>query len=314
MIEMKVGKGEKIRLLVIQGPTASGKTELAIRIAESLGGEIINADSMQVYRGMDIGTAKPSPDLQKRVRHHLLDIVSPDKNFSAGDFRREAVKAISEIHSRGAKPILVGGTGLYIRVLLKGLVEVPPADPEYRKELQELIERSGGDFLLSKLALLDPVSAAALHPNDHVRIIRALEVFRQSGSPISAFRDRHGFMAEEYDYLKIGIRLSREELYSRINRRVECMIDEGLEDEVKGLLASGYDLELKSMKSIGYREMCSYLAGECTIDEAVELIKRNTRRYCKRQETWFRGDSEIYWVEYPKSFASIINHVHAFFD
>lgn len=310
---MSFDRAGNIRLLVIQGPTASGKTELAIRIAEAVGGEIVNADSMQVYRRMTIGTAKPSPELLQRVRHHLVDIVSPDQNFSAGDFRREAARAITDIHARGAKPIVVGGTGLYIRALLKGLVEVPPADQEYRDELREIFDRSGGDSLLSMLAAVDPATAATLHPNDHVRIIRALEVFRHTGVPVSAFRERHGFATEEYSYLKIGIRLDREVLYDRINRRVDSMMEEGLVDEVRGLLVSGYGRELKSMRSIGYREICSYLAGECTLEEAVELIKRNTRRYCKRQETWLRGDNEIYWVEYQKSFASIANHVHAFF-
>jgi tRNA dimethylallyltransferase len=306
--------GDKIKILVIQGPTASGKTGLAIRLAEAIGGEIVNADSMQVYKGMDIGTAKPCKDLQNKVPHHLIDIVSPEQNFSVGDFRKEAVKAIADIHARGAKPIIVGGTGLYIRALLKGLAEVPPADDEYRMELQELLEHKGGEFLLSQLALVDLVSATALHPNDHVRIIRALEVFRLTGKPISEFRGCHGFMTEDYSYLKIGIRVERAELYARINHRVDEMINDGFIDEVIGLLALGYGRELKSMRSIGYREICSYLSGETDLDKAVSLIKRNTRHYGKRQETWLRGDPEISWVEYPKSFDTIQNHVIAFFD
>ncbi|GAM11592.1 tRNA dimethylallyltransferase 2 [Geobacter sp. OR-1] len=311
---MNSSRKDGIRLVVVQGPTASGKTDLAIRLAEAIGGEIVNADSMQVYRGMDIGTAKPSPDLQQRVPHHLVDIVTPDQNFSAGDFRRAAVKIIEDIHSRGLKPIIVGGTGLYIRALLKGLAEVPPADTEYRDQLQIILEQGGGKGLLAELAQVDPLTAAVLHPNDHVRIVRALEVFRQTGSPISKFRQDHGFKSEEYRYLKIGIRLDREELYDRINHRVEKMICDGLENEVRGLINAGYGRELKSMNSIGYREMCAYIAGEASPDEAVDLIKRNTRRYGKRQETWLKGDAEISWVEYPKSFATIKNHVNAFFD
>jgi tRNA dimethylallyltransferase len=305
---------EKIRVLVIQGPTASGKTDLALNLAEAIGGEIVNADSMQVYRGMDIGTAKPSPELQNRTPHHLIDIVSPAHNFSVGDFRREAVQSIAEIHDRGAKPIIVGGTGLYIRALLKGLAEVPQADADYRLELQELLDQGGGELLLSRLMLVDPDTANVLHPNDHLRIVRALEVFRQTGIPISKFRKNHGFMADDYKCLKIGIRVEREELYRRINNRVECMIAEGFVDEVRGLLESGYDRELKAMKSIGYREICSFIEGECSLDEAITLIKRNTRHYGKRQETWLRTDTEISWVEYPKSFATIKNHVDAFFD
>lgn len=305
---------EKIRVLVIQGPTASGKSDLAVQLAEEIGGEIINADSMQVYRGMDIGTAKPSPDCRGRVPHHLLDIVDPDQSFSAGDFRRAAVKAIEEIHSRGHKPVIVGGTGLYIRALLKGLVEAPPADAAYRDELQALLAVGGGETLLSRLALVDPETAAILHPNDHVRIIRALEVFRLTATPISRFRTTHRFMAEDYRCLKIGISVDREELYRRIERRVDSMLAEGFIDEVRRLLGQGYSSTLKAMKSIGYRELCSCMAGEISIEEAVTLIKRNTRRYAKRQETWLRGEREISWVEYPKSFATIKNNVIAFFD
>jgi len=311
---MHNGKKEKDRLLVIQGPTASGKTDLAVKLAEEIGGEIVNADSMQVYRGMDIGTAKPSPDLRNRVPHHLLDLVNPDRNFSVGDFCIEASKAISDIHCRGAIPIIVGGTGLYVRALLKGLADLPQADARYREELQVKLESNGGEVLLAELALVDHETAAILHPNDHVRIVRALEVFRQTGIPISRLRTIHGFTAEKYKSLKIGIKVEREELYNRINRRVESMVDYGFVDEVRRLLVSGYSKELKSMKSIGYREMCSFLSGECSYDEAINLIKRNTRHYGKRQETWLRSDQEISWVEYPKSFDTIKNHVHAFFD
>lgn len=310
---MKSPQDQKTKVLVIQGPTASGKSDLAINLAEAFGGEIVNADSMQVYRRMDIGTAKPSCDQQSRVPHHLLDIVAPDVNFSVGDFRREAVTAIADIHSRGALPIIVGGTGLYIRALLKGLAEVPSADAPYRAELQELLAQGGGELLLEKLMIADPETAVVLHPNDHVRIIRALEVFRLTGIPISQLRGNHRFMSDEYASLTIGIRVERGELYRRINCRVETMVEAGLVDEVRGLLEAGYGAELKSMKSIGYREICSFLAGEYTLDKAVELIKRNTRHYAKRQETWLRTDPEISWVEYPESFATIHNHVHAFF-
>jgi tRNA dimethylallyltransferase len=303
----------KIKLLVIQGPTASGKTDLALHIAEEIGGEIINADSMQVYRGMDIGTAKPSPETRRRVPHHLLDIVNPDVNFTANNFRQAAAPVIADIAGRGRKPIVVGGTGLYIRALINGLVDAPPADELYRAQLQQIANSEGGEVLLERLEVVDPVTASRLHPNDHVRIIRALEVYHQCGKPISGIRDIHGFSIDDYHCLKLGINVSRDELYKRIDCRVDRMLADGLVDEVRGLLSCGWSSGLKAMKSIGYREICSYINGEFSFEESIRLIKRNTRHYAKRQETWFRVDPEISWVEYPETFAIILNHVNAFF-
>ncbi len=304
----------KIRLLVIQGPTASGKTDLALRLAEEIGGEIINADSMQVYCGMDIGTAKPSPELRLRVPHHLIDIVNPDVNFTANQFRQNAERAIADIVRRGRKPIVVGGTGLYIKALIKGLVEAPPADELYRAELQEIVTREGGKALLERLGAVDPVTASNLHPNDHLRIIRALEVHSQSGRPISEIRQSHGFKLDDYLCHKLGISVKRDELYQRIDGRVDRMMADGFIEEVRGLLSSGYPSELKAMRSIGYSEICAFIKGEYPLEEAVRLIKRNTRHYAKRQGTWFIRDPEISWVEYPETFAIILNHVNAFFD
>jgi tRNA dimethylallyltransferase len=300
---------EKIKIVVISGPTGSGKSDLAVRIAEEVGGEIINADSMQVYRGMDIGTAKPPAEEQARIPHHLLDIVSPDENFSASDFRREATAAIEDIDRRGKKAIVVGGTGLYIRALLEGLVDSPTGDPELRQQFADV----PGEELLRRLAEVDPETAGRLHPNDRVRIVRALEVFTQTGRPISAFRSEHGFATTYYDALKVAIQVDRQELYCRIDKRVDQMLADGLVDEVRSLLDQGYSRELKAMRSIGYKEISSYLAGEMTLDRAVELIKRDTRRYAKRQMTWFCRENEIYWLEYPKRFASILEHVIEFF-
>ncbi len=304
----------RIRLLVIQGPTASGKTELALRIAEEIGGEIINADSMQVYRGMDIGTAKPSDEQRLRIPHHLVDIVDPDLNFTANHFRQEAKRAIDDIVSRGRKPIVVGGTGLYIRALIKGLVDAPAADEAYRAELQEIAAREGGEAILYRLAAVDPVTASILHPNDHVRIVRALEVHRHCGRPVSEMRESHGFSLDDYLTLKMGIHVERHELYRRIDCRVDRMMADGFIDEVRRLLLLGYSTDNKAMKSIGYSEICSFVKGEFPLEEAVRLIKRNTRHYAKRQETWFRRDPEISWVEYPETFDIIINHVNVFFD
>lgn len=310
---MMVDGEDKIKVVIILGPTASGKTDLAVRLAERFDGEIVNADSMQVYRGMDIGTAKPSPPLRQRVPHHLVDIVTPDVNFSAADFRREAAAVIDDIHRRGKRVFVVGGTGLYIRALLQGLVDSPRGDESIRRELVELAQTVGNEELLHRLAMVDPETAERLHPNDRLRIIRALEVYRQTGRPISSFRGEHGFADTYYDCLKIGIRVERQELYRRVESRVEEMIEQGLIAEVEGLLRAGYTPDLKSMRSIGYKEICAYLAGGCTLDEAVQLIKRDTRHYAKRQMTWFNKDFEINWVEYPESFATICNHVIEFF-
>ena len=312
-IEAKVAQRcDKARVVVIVGPTASGKTDLAVRLAEGCAGEIVNADSMQVYRGMDIGTAKPSPELRQRVPHHLIDIVEPDVNFSASDFRREAARAIADIVERGRRAFVVGGTGLYIRALLQGLVDSPSGAETVRRELEETAERFGNEALLEELARVDPVIAAWLHPNDRLRIVRALEVYRLTGRPISQQRSEHGFADEYYRALKIGLTVERRELYERIDRRVERMIAEGLVEEVRALLGRGFSPGAKALRSIGYRQVCGYLAGEYGLDEAVRLTKRDTRHYAKRQLTWFNKESEIKWVEYSDNFASIYKYVMEF--
>jgi len=300
---------EKIKLLVLSGPTGSGKSELALRIAEEIGAEIVNADSMQIYRGLDIGTAKPSAEELARVPHHLLSIITPDLSFTASDFRREAAAVIADIDSRGKKVIVVGGTGLYIRALLEGLVDSPDGDPELRLQFADL----PGEELLERLALVDPETASRLHQNDRLRLIRALEVYSQTGRPISAFRSEHAFSGSYYNPLKLAIRVERQELYRRINLRVDRMLQDGLVAEVASQLALGYGRELKALRSIGYKEISSFLAEEITLDEAVSLIKRDTRRYSKRQMTWFSKEKDIYWLEYPESFASILEHVIEFF-
>jgi tRNA dimethylallyltransferase len=303
----------KMKIVIILGPTASGKTDLAVRLAECFGGEIVNADSMQVYRGMGIGTAKPSPEMRRRVPHHLIGIVEPDIDFSASDFRREATRAIADIAGRGKRVFIVGGTGLYIRALLQGLVDSPSGAGVIRGGLEEQARQEGNDALLRELARVDPVTAARLHPNDLVRIIRALEVYRLTGVPISRQRSAHGFSGDYYLPLKIGLAVERRELYERIDRRVEGMMAEGLVEEVRTLLDRGFSPRLKALRSIGYRQICAYLSDEYPLDEAVRLIKRDTRRYGKRQMTWFNNDKEIKWVEYSDNFATICNHVIEFF-
>lgn len=303
----------KPRIVLVVGPTASGKTELAIRLAERCNAEIVNADSMQVYAGMDIGTAKPSSDELRHIPHHLIDIVTPDRNFSASDYRMAAEEAIRDIIGRGKNVIVAGGTGLYVRALLKGLVDSPRGKEDIRRHLSEMSEREGKEAMLARLAQVDPATASRLHPNDLVRIIRALEVFHETGRPISEFREDHAFGGDYYRTLKIGISVDREELYRRIERRVDGMLALGLVQEVENLVRSGYGPELKSMRSIGYRHICSLLNGECSYEEIVALIKRDTRRYAKRQLTWFRTDREIKWVEYPDNFDTICSNVIEFF-
>ncbi|ACH38000.1 tRNA (N6-dimethylallyl-A37)-dimethylallyltransferase [Citrifermentans bemidjiense Bem] len=301
-------KEKKIKVIVLGGPTGSGKSDLAVKLAEEIGGEIVNADSMQVYRRLDIGTAKPSAADLARVPHHLIDILDPNEDFTASDFRREATAAIADIERRGKRAIVVGGTGLYIRALLYGLVDSPTGDPELRRQFDDV----PGEELLRRLSLVDPETAARLHPNDRVRLIRALEVYTQTGRPVSAFRSEHAFSDVHYQVLKMAIRVERQELYRRIDLRVEKMLEDGLVEEVRLLLAAGYGHELKALRSIGYKEITAYLAGEMTLDEAVTLIKRDTRRYAKRQMTWFGKENDIYWLEYPGSFATILGHVIEF--
>ncbi len=302
------------KLLVIVGPTASGKSALALRLAEQLDAEIVNADSMQVYRGMDIGTAKPSAEERARVPHHLLDVADPDRLFSAADFANAADAVIADITARGKRAIVVGGTGLYIRALLKGLVDSPSGAGEIRAALQEEAGRLGNEAMLELLRQVDPEAAARMHPNNLVRIIRALEVYRMTGVPLSRYQQEHDFGRERYRALQIGIRVERAELYRRIERRVDAMVASGLEREVRRLLNAGWNRDLKAMRSIGYKEMTAWLTGECTQDEAVALIKRDTRRYAKRQLTWFNAERDILWLEYPEKFDTISQLAHEFFD
>lgn len=302
------------KVLVICGPTASGKSELAFRLACELNAEIVNADSMQVYRGMDIGTAKPTPQQRALVPHHLLDIVYPDHPFSAADFADAADAAIRDIVARGKRVIVAGGTGLYIRALLKGLVNSPGGDRETRDNLHGEAARIGNEAMLERLRLVDPDLAAGLHPNNLLRIIRALEVQRLTGIPLSRHQKEHAFAVRRYETLQIGISVERPLLYRRIEERVERMLDDGLPEEVRGLLASGFGRELKAMRSIGYKETAAYLAGEISLEEAATLIKRDTRHYAKRQLTWFNADSDILWFEYPEKFGTILQHAIHFFE
>jgi tRNA dimethylallyltransferase len=304
----------KPKILVICGPTASGKSELSLELARKLNGEIVNADSMQVYRGMDIGTAKPTPEQRAEIPHHLIDVADPDQSFSAADFAETAGEVIRDISSRGKRTIVVGGTGLYIRALLKGLVDSPGDTGEVRQELRTEARERGNQAMLEELRRVDPELAEQIHPNNLVRIIRALEVFRLTRIPLSRYQQEHAFSNEGYQSLQIAIRVDRATLYQRIDGRVERMLADGLLDEVRHLLASGYTPEMKAMRSIGYKETIAHLGGASDLDEAIRLIKRNSRHYAKRQLTWFNADNDILWLEYPAKFDTILNTAIDFFE
>jgi len=263
--------------------------------------EIINADSQQVYRYLDIGTSKPTPAEQKRVPHHLLSIVNPDEEFSAAQFKERARRAVSDISSRGLLPLVVGGTGLYIRALTRGLFLAPAKSEELRAQLRQMEEREGKESLYRQLQEQDPLSARRINPHDTLRIIRALEVLHLTGVPISRHQQAHAFDDAPYEVLKIGLMRERTELYRRIDERVGQMIGVGLADEVRALLAAGYASSLKSLQSIGYKQMAAFIQGCLTREEAVQQMKRDTRRLAKRQLTWFRHDPDIAWIMLPEA-------------
>jgi len=299
------------KIVVIAGPTASGKSGLAVDLALSLSGEIVNADSMQVYRGMDIGTAKPTADEQKSVPHHLLDVVDPDEAFNAALYRRKALPVIADICSRGKTCLVVGGTGLYIRALLRGLMEAPPSDPELRKELHREWQRHGPGPLHERLRNIDPVAAASIHPNDRTRIIRAIEVASTSGRMFSDLTKTHGFRDLKLRALQICLHMERDLLYERINKRTQQMISMGLIEETRALLKNGYSPELKPMKAIGYRHIIRYLQGKWSLEEAIACLQRDTRRYAKRQLTWFRAEPDAIWID-PRAVDMVLDKIHRF--
>jgi tRNA dimethylallyltransferase len=287
-------------VLAIVGPTAIGKTKLSLDIASTFDCEIISVDSMQVYRYMDIGTAKIKPDEMQSIPHHLIDVAFPDEEYDAARFCKEATAAIQEITAKGKVPLLAGGTGLYLKALTQGLFSGVPENEAIRKELKERIDIDGSSKLHEELAICDKESADRIHPNDSSRIVRGLEIFRASGIPWSEHlrRQKHSDQKGAVDnILQIGLTCDREILYKRINIRTEIMLEQGLEEEVQALLKMGYNENLNSMGSIGYRHMLNYLSGVWSYEEMAELLARDTRRYAKRQYTWFKNIPDIEWFE-----------------
>jgi len=281
------------RVLILVGPTGVGKTRAAVLLAQALATEIISADSMQLYRGMDIGTAKPSRELLQAVPHHLVSILEPWEGFSAGRFLELSVPIIERLHAEGRIPLVVGGTGLYVRALTRGLFKAPSQDAALRAELLQKEDREPGS-LYRQLQRLDPATARSLSPSDLRRIVRALEVCLKTGMPMSELKERFT-RALPYQFLKVGLSRQRQELYGLIDQRVEEMLREGFVEEVRALMRR--ELSSTALQAIGYKELMAYLRGELPYQEAVRLIKRNSRRYAKRQMTWFRKEEGLRWVD-----------------
>jgi len=286
------------KLIIIAGPTAVGKTEISLGVAKKLNGEIVSADSMQIYKYMDIGSAKISEEEMQGVPHYLIDIVEPHENFTVADFKTKAESSIDAILDKGKVPMVVGGTGLYINSLIYNYTFTEAAkDEEYRKYLEELAETKGKEHVHSLLKEVDIDSYNRLYPNDLKRVVRALEVYKITGKTISEFTANENIYDIPYDINYYVLNMDRAKLYERINKRVDIMLSHGLIDEVIKLKNMGYNSSMQSMKGIGYKEILYYLEGKISLDEAVEMIKQGSRNYAKRQLTWFRKDSRVTWID-----------------
>lgn len=283
-------------LIIVAGPTASGKTALGVRLSQELSGEVVSADSMQIYKYMDIGSAKPSMQEMMGIPHHMIDIIYPHQEFSVALFREYAGKCIDDITARGKIPIVVGGTGLYINSLTYNMdFTKTPEDTEYREYLSDIAKTKGNEYLHEMLMEVDIESYQRLHPNDTKRIIRALEVYKNTNKTISEYQKESKQKQIDYNIAYVGLTMDRQKLYDKINLRVDKMFEAGLLDEVKKLSEMGYNRNMTSMQGIGYKEIFDYLDGRCSYEELTEIIKQNSRRYAKRQLTWFRQDKRICW-------------------
>lgn len=301
----------KPRVVVLAGPTGVGKTRLSLVLARTFGAEIVNADSMQVYRRLDIGTAKPTPDERAEAPHHLIDVVDPDQDFDAARFVGLARPLIADLDRRGGRALVVGGTGLYLRSLLRGLFQGPGRDAGIRSALQAEADRSGPEALYQRLTRVDPETAARIGPADRVRIVRALEVHDLTGRPISRFQEEHQLADNPFEVQFFCLNLPRAELYQRIEERTGRMFDDGLIEEVEGLLNRGYAPDLKPLKAIGYKQAVACLQGRLTVDRARAEIMKQTRRYAKRQLTWFRAQPDVHWVS-PDALEAVVRETGGF--
>jgi len=307
-------------VVVIVGPTAVGKSRIAVEVAKAFETEVLTADSRQVYRGMDVGTDKPASEERQAVPHRLIDLVDPDESFNAGLYRRQAIDEIERLCQDCRLPLVVGGTGLYVRTLLNGLCDAPPADPIVREALRQEAEDQGSDRLYARLVDVDPVIAARLHPRDESKVIRALEVYQLSGRRMSEFQQEHGFAERPFATLMIGLNRDRDMLYRRIEGRIDWQLAHGLIEETKRLLAQGYQRDSAAMKGLGYRQVAEHLAGEYDAAEMVRRFKRDTRHFSKRQMTWFRKEPGIQWLmieeseSVPHTTARVIEQIDRFLN
>ncbi len=299
-------------VIIIAGPTASGKTRLAVELAKDIGGEVISADSMQIYKYMDIGTAKPSIEEMGGIKHYLIDEIFPDEPFSVAAYKELALRYIREVLKKGKKPIVAGGTGLYINSLAYNLnFSETVTDWELRERLNREAETEGNMFLHEKLKKIDPEAAKEIHPNNVKRVIRAIEVYEHTKETISHHKDISRSIPPDYRFIIIGLMPDRQELYERIDKRVDIMIREGLVEEVKRLIDLGYDKSTIAMQAIGYKEILSYIKEEISFEEAVYAIKKGTKNYAKRQMTWFKRLENVHWIDVGrhKSIYEIVKNI-----
>ncbi|KPA11422.1 tRNA dimethylallyltransferase [Candidatus Magnetomorum sp. HK-1] len=303
----------KPRIIIIAGPTCVGKTSVTIQLTQKFGGEIIGADAMQIYRHMNIGTAKPTPEEQSLAKHHMIDIVDPDDPFDAARYVHIAKSIIEKLNQKDVPVFVAGGSGLYIKTLTQGLFQQAPGNPTIRQKYKQMAIKHGNAHLYSLLQKNDPEAASSIHPNDMFRIIRALEVFEITGVSIKKHHKSHKFADCPYEMLKIMLSENREQLYKRIDQRVDYMIQDGFLAEVQSLIENGYHCQLNAMKSIGYKHLCAYLDNQYSWDETIQLMKRDTRRYAKRQFTWFRSDKEYTWT-HAKDIHTLYSKIETFLN
>ncbi|MFA3781434.1 tRNA (adenosine(37)-N6)-dimethylallyltransferase MiaA [Melioribacteraceae bacterium 4301-Me] len=303
------------KVIVIVGPTCSGKSCLALMIAEKLQTEIISADSRQIYKYLDIGTAKPPKEELKKIKHHFIDLFEPDADYNVSKFEKDSLLIIEQLLNRNKIPVVVGGSGLYVKAIVDGIFDTANVDEDFRNYLKNMREKHGNNYLYEQLKNLDPVGASQMLPQNWKRVIRALEVLHLTGKPIHEhLKEYHRNV--NFDFIQIGLKWERNTLYKRIEKRVDKMIQAGLVEEVKNILSMGYSKELNSLNTVGYKEIISYLEGQISMDRTVELIKRNTRRFAKRQLTWFNADKRIIWYnvddisDFPKLTNVILENLH----